>query len=130
MKLKLSNCLICFFASAFQAFGIYHIHSLSAITEGGVFGATLLLDHWFGISPAISGFLLTAACYLLGWRTLGRSFIVYSLIASLVSCACRLSIDVVYCEEVTVFDGVLLIQCHVAVIELHEDETEHHQDRE
>jgi uncharacterized membrane-anchored protein YitT (DUF2179 family) len=83
MKLKPSNCLICFFASVFQAFGIYHIHSLSAITEGGVFGATLLLDHWFGISPAISGFILTTACYLLGWRTLGRSFIAYSLIASL-----------------------------------------------
>ena len=83
MKLKRSNCTICFLASAFQAFGIYHIHNLSDITEGGVLGATLLLDHWFGISPAISGFLLTAACYLLGWRTLGRGFIVYSLIASL-----------------------------------------------
>ena len=83
MKLKPSNCTICFLASAFQAFGIYHIHNLSDITEGGVLGATLLLDHWFGISPAISGFLLTAACYLLGWRTLGRGFIVYSLIASL-----------------------------------------------
>ena len=83
MKLKPNNCILCFLASAFQAFGMYHIHSLSNITEGGVLGATLLLDHWFGISPAVSGFVLTAACFLLGWKTLGRSFIGYSLIAAL-----------------------------------------------
>jgi len=83
MKLKLSHSLICFLASAFQAFGIYHIHALSDITEGGVLGATLLLEHWFSISPALSGFVLTAGCFLLGWRTLGRDFIGYSAIAAL-----------------------------------------------
>ena len=82
MKLRLSNCLLAFFSSAFQAFGMYHIHSVSQITEGGVLGLTLLLDHWFSISPAISGFLLTGLCFLLGWKTLGKSFILYSLIAA------------------------------------------------
>jgi uncharacterized membrane-anchored protein YitT (DUF2179 family) len=81
-KLKPANCAMAFFSSAFQAFGIYHIHSVSQITEGGVLGLTLLLDHWFSISPAISGFLLTGLCFLLGWKTLGKSFIVYSLIAA------------------------------------------------
>ena len=82
MKLRLSNCLLAFFSSAFQAFGMYHIHSVSQITEGGVLGLTLLLDHRFSISPAISGFLLTGLCFLLGWKTLGKSFILYSLIAA------------------------------------------------
>ena len=81
-KRKLTNCFIAFFSSAFQAFGMYNIHALSDITEGGVLGATLLLEHWFSISPAVSGFVLNAACYLLGWRTLGKSFVFYSLIAA------------------------------------------------
>ncbi len=81
-KLKLSNSIIAFLASAFQAFGIYNIHALSGVTEGGIFGLGLLLDHWFGISPAVSSFLFSGACYILGWRTLGREFIGYSIIAS------------------------------------------------
>lgn len=81
--LKPKNCLMAFAASALQAFGMYNIHALSDITEGGVLGATLLLQHWFGISPALSGFVMNAACFLLGWRLLGKTFIVYSLIAAL-----------------------------------------------
>ena len=81
-KLKPSNCLIVFFSSAFQAFGIYNIHALSGVTEGGIFGLTLLLRHWLHISPAVSSFVLNAACFLLGWKTLGREFIGYSLIAA------------------------------------------------
>ena len=53
-KLRLSNCIIAFFASAFQAFGMYNVHALSGVTEGGVLGAVLLIDHWLGISPALS----------------------------------------------------------------------------
>ena len=81
-KLKLSNCLIAFFSSAFQAFGIYHVHNLADVTEGGVLGLTLLLEHWLHISPAITGAILNAACYLLGWRMLGKAFIGYSLFAA------------------------------------------------
>ena len=82
MKLKLSNCLAAILSSAFQAFGSYHVHAVSGVTEGGVLGLTLLLEHWLGISPAVSGFLLNAFCFLLGWRTLGKTFIGYSVIAA------------------------------------------------
>ena len=83
MKLKPANSIVCFLASAFQAFGMYNIHALADVTEGGVLGATLLLHHWPGISPALSGFLLNAACYLFGWRTLGKPFLAYSALAAL-----------------------------------------------
>ncbi|MCI7096056.1 MAG: YitT family protein [Clostridiales bacterium] len=92
-KLKPVNCIVAFLSSAFQAFGMYNIHALSSVTEGGVFGLTLLLHHWLGISPAISSFLLNAACYLLGWKTLGKDFIGYSIIA-----ACGYSIGYAVCE--------------------------------
>lgn len=81
-RLRLSYSLVAFFASAFQAFGMYHIHAQSGVTEGGIFGLTLLLSHWFSISPAVSSFVFNGLCYLLGWRTMGKTFIGYSLVAS------------------------------------------------
>ena len=77
-----SKILILFFASVFQAFGMYNVHALADITEGGVLGATLLLEYWLGISPALSGFILNAACFALGWRLLGKRFILASGIAA------------------------------------------------
>lgn len=81
-KLELKSCIIILLSSAFLAFGLYHVHSLSGITEGGVLGMTLLLEHWLNISPAVSGFILNALCYLIGWKLLGKLFIVYSIVAA------------------------------------------------
>ena len=80
-KLKSTNCLILFIGSIIQAVGIYNIHSLADVTEGGVLGLTLLLQHWFQISPAVSSLILNLICYAIGWRTLGASFIGYSFVS-------------------------------------------------
>ena len=82
-KLKLQNCIIIFLASVFQAVGIYNIHALADVTEGGVLGLTLLIRHWTGISPAISSLLLNIVCYAIGWKALGKTFIGYSLVSIL-----------------------------------------------
>ena len=82
MKLKPVSCVIALFSSAFLAFGLYHVHSFSGVTEGGVLGMTLLLEHWLDISPAASGFVMNALCYAAGWKLLGREFIGYSAIAA------------------------------------------------
>jgi uncharacterized membrane-anchored protein YitT (DUF2179 family) len=80
--IKFRSCVIICLASAFLAFGLYHVHAQSGITEGGVLGLTLLLQHWLHLSPAISGFVLNVCCYLLGWHLLGRGFIFYSLLST------------------------------------------------
>lgn len=67
--------------SAILAFGLYHIHAVSAVTEGGVLGMTLLLQRWFDISPALSGLVLNLLCYALGFRTFGKKFLLYSAAA-------------------------------------------------
>ena len=82
-NIKIKYCIIAIFSSAFLAFGLYQVHSFSGVTEGGVLGMTLLLQHWFNISPAISGFVMNSICYLSGWKLLGREFMVYSLISTL-----------------------------------------------
>ena len=81
LKLKLSNCLVLLVGRVITAIGIFNIHSLSNVTEGGVLGLTLLLQHWFQISPAVSSLILNLVCYAIGWRLLGKEFIGYSLVS-------------------------------------------------
>lgn len=64
------------------AFGLYHVHSISGVTEGGTLGLTLLLRHWLGISPAWTSLVLNGCCYAMGIRTLGRQFLQYSLLSA------------------------------------------------
>lgn len=80
--ITVKNVLISLFSSAFLAFGVYNVHAVSGVTEGGVLGATLLLQHWFAISPAISNVVLNALCYLFGAKTLGGKFVIYSLVST------------------------------------------------
>lgn len=82
-EIKLSSVLLLLAGSALLAFGIYNVHSISNVTEGGILGLTLLLEHWFGISPSFSGFLLTALCYFLGWKILAKRFLVFSFISAI-----------------------------------------------
>lgn len=65
-----------------QAIGLSSIHAFAEVTEGGVLGATLLIEHWFAVSPALSALALNALCYLFGWRTLGKGFLLYSALCS------------------------------------------------
>ncbi len=81
--IKIKYCVIAVLSSVFLAFGLYHIHSLAGVTEGGVVGLNLLLEYWFHISPAVTNFVANVICYLLGWKLLGRKFIIYSAFATL-----------------------------------------------
>lgn len=79
--IRIRQVLLSLCGSAVLAFGLYQIHSISAVTEGGALGLTLLLRHWLSLSPAVTGFVINGACYLYGARVLGREFIFYSLIS-------------------------------------------------
>ena len=81
-RLTLKNSIITLVGSMILAFGLYHVHSISGVTEGGVLGATLLLEHWTGISPAVTGGIMNVLCYVLGWKLLGKEFIAYSALAT------------------------------------------------
>ena len=80
--MKIKNILLILLGSAILAFGMYNIHSVSKVTEGGVLGLILLGEHHFEISPAISGFIMNLVCYAFGFKVLGKNFIMYSVISS------------------------------------------------
>ncbi len=82
-NIKPKSILLILLGSAVTAFGMYNIHDVSDITEGGIFGLDLLLEYHFGISPAYTNLIFTALCFFLGWRALGRDFIVCSAFSTL-----------------------------------------------
>lgn len=69
--------------SAILSFGLHNVHRQAGITEGGVLGAILLLDHWFGIPPSLATPILDACCYALGYKYLGKDFLKVSIAATL-----------------------------------------------
>ncbi len=81
-RVTLSMLLWNVLGAAIIAFGIYNVHSVSDVTEGGILGLSLLLEHFLSISPAVSNLILDGICYLIGWRLLGRRFILCSAVAS------------------------------------------------
>ena len=81
-SLTFKSVLLSLLGSTILAFGLYNIHSFSGVTEGGQLGLTLLLQHWFHISPAISTAVINVICYGIGWKLLGKPFIAHSAVAT------------------------------------------------
>lgn len=75
MLLILLGAMIC-------SFGIHNIHQRTNITEGGIIGLMLLIEHWLTLSPAYITPILDIACYLLAYKFLGGQFIKISLIST------------------------------------------------
>lgn len=68
--------------SAILTFGIHNIHDVVGITEGGVIGAMLFVDNWFGIPPSIVSPALDFVCYAVALKVLGGGFLGWSAVSS------------------------------------------------
>lgn len=100
--LTVRDSILGLLGSTVLAFGLYHVHSYAAVTEGGQLGLVLLLHHWLDLSPAISGLVINILCYAIGWRTLGLPFLARSGV-----CALGFSLTYFICEQFPpVFPGL------------------------
>ena len=68
--------------AAIASFGIHNIHRQSGVTEGGVLGMMLLLNHWLGVSPAILTPVMDVICYAVALRALGGKFLFWSAVST------------------------------------------------
>lgn len=82
-QMRFKNCIFLILGGAILAFGLFNVHSFSGVTEGGSLGLVLLIDHWLHISPAVTSLFLNGICYFIGWKTLGKNFIAYSVLCCL-----------------------------------------------
>lgn len=80
--LTLSRILLLMLGAMIFSFGIHNIHQRTNITEGGVIGLMLLLEHWLHISPAYITPVLDVLCYVAAIKFLGLGFIKMSLIST------------------------------------------------
>lgn len=74
--------------AAVLTFGIHNVHQVTGITEGGIIGGMLLINHWFGIPSSAATFALDALCYVLALRYLGWRFLVWSAVATSCTSLC------------------------------------------
>ena len=81
-EINWKKALIALVGSVVVAFAMYNIHAAAGLTEGGILGLTLLIYNLWGLSPAVTSLGMNVLCYVFGWRTLGRDFLIYSFIAT------------------------------------------------
>ena len=81
-EITVKKILIIMLGAGICSFGIFNIHQRTNITEGGVIGMMLLIEHWLHISPAYITPILDLTCYLTAYKYLGVSFIVISIIST------------------------------------------------
>ena len=61
-ELTIKKILLIMLGAMICTFGIHNIHQRTNITEGGVIGMMLLIEHWLKISPAYITPILDIAC--------------------------------------------------------------------
>lgn len=81
--LTIKKLLLIMLGAMICSFGIHNIHQRTNITEGGVIGLMLLIEHWLDISPSYITPVLDVTCYLLAYKFLGGGFIKLSVISTL-----------------------------------------------
>ncbi|MGG4491940.1 YitT family protein [Metabacillus idriensis] len=81
-QLKIRNIFFILLGSAIFAFGLVHFNMQNNLAEGGFTGITLLLYFIFDIDPSISNLVLNIPIFFIGWRLLGRTTFLYTIIGT------------------------------------------------
>ena len=81
-NLKIRNIIFILIGSAIFSFGIVNINIENHLAEGGFTGITLLLYFLFKFDPSYSNLILNIPIFFIGWRLLGRTTFLYTLIGT------------------------------------------------
>ncbi len=80
--LRIKNIFFILVGAAIFSFGIVHFNMQNHLGEGGFTGITLLLYFLWKWDPAITNIILNIPVFLIGWKMLGRSTFLYTLIGT------------------------------------------------
>jgi uncharacterized membrane-anchored protein YitT (DUF2179 family) len=81
-RIKIINILFILFGAAIFSFGLVNFNMQHHLAEGGFTGITLLLFFRFQFDPAISNLILNIPLFFVGWKILGRSSFIYTMIGT------------------------------------------------
>ena len=79
---KVKNSLFILVGAAIFSFGIVHFNMQNNLAEGGFTGITLLLYFLFKWDPSYINLLLNIPLFFIGWKLLGRTAILYTIIGT------------------------------------------------
>lgn len=79
---KVKNSLFILLGSAILAFGLVYFNMENNLADGGFTGITLILYFVFSINPAISNLVLNIPLFFIGWKILGRTTFIYTIIGT------------------------------------------------
>ncbi|MBU7593280.1 YitT family protein [Metabacillus halosaccharovorans] len=80
--LRIKNIVFILIGSGIFGFGLVHFNIQNNLAEGGFTGITLLLYFLFHIDPSISNLVLNIPLFIIGWRVLGKTSFVYTIIGT------------------------------------------------
>ncbi|MEQ6377711.1 YitT family protein [Bacillaceae bacterium S4-13-56] len=79
---QIKNILVILLGSAIFSFGLVHFNMENELGEGGFSGITLLLYFLLGWDPGITNILLNIPVFFIGWKMLGRTTFIYTVIGT------------------------------------------------
>jgi uncharacterized membrane-anchored protein YitT (DUF2179 family) len=83
MKQHMRNIIIIIIGSGIMGFGVNYFNIANRLAEGGVTGITILLKYIFDWDPGITNFLINIPLLAIGWKVLGRTTLVYTIVGTI-----------------------------------------------
>src|SRR5690625_394686 len=80
--LKIKNIFFILLGSAIFSFGVVHFNMQNNLSEGSFTVITLLFYFLWGWDPAITNIILNIPVFFIGWKFLGRTTFLYTIIGT------------------------------------------------
>lgn len=76
------NLFFVIVGSALMSFGLVYFNMENSLADGGFTGVTLILFYAFNLNPAISNLVLNIPLFFIGWKLLGRTTFIYTIVGT------------------------------------------------
>ena len=81
-KETIQSIILIIIGATILSFGSYNFNYQNNITEGGVLGLLLLMQHVFNISPSITSVVIDFSLFAIGSKFFGKKFLLYSILST------------------------------------------------
>lgn len=81
-KETIKSIMLIIVGATILSFGSYNFNYQNNVTEGGVLGLLLLMQHVFNISPSITSVVIDFILFTIGSKFFGKKFLLYSILST------------------------------------------------
>ena len=81
-KETIKSIMLIIVGATILSFGSYNFNYQNSVTEGGVLGLLLLMQHVFNISPSITSVVIDFSLFAIGSKFFGKKFLLYSILST------------------------------------------------